>query len=315
MLPDTKLKDYYYQFVYDAKVSIAKYNEILKTTKTAKEECYNYLKLHEDKIKNLLGIILTNYTTEWINKKYNADEKLYKRVNKLLIENTNKLTRPYVIELIKYCNLLNKENKYIKEIEYYTKCKNIKITEYRTIITTFFNKVHACVLNGNGYKFSNGLGTYLINHWKVTDNPKVKKRCIDYAATNAKKKELLAQGKKLYDDKEAAWYEARHIPYDGVDYRVYKDYTYYYEFAFINSSLVKVNSLEYQRTEYVSIKYRGMSYTAIADKFCKTKEDIYNLQVDIKYKLNILLYKYPINYTNFIRNANESKYQYRAYNS
>ena len=58
-----------------------------------------------------------------------------------------------------------------------------------------------------------------------------------------------------------------------------------------------------------------MSYTAIADKFCKTKEDIYNLQVDIKYKLNILLYKYPINYTNFIRNANESKYQYRAYNS
>ena len=30
---------------------------------------------------------------------------------------------------------------------------------------------------------------------------------------------------------------------------------------------------------------------------------------------NILLYKYPINYTNFIRNANESKYQYRAYNS
>lgn len=204
MLPDTKLKDYYYQFVYDAKVSIAKYNEILKTTKTAKEECYNYLKLHEDKIKNLLGIILTNYTTEWINKKYNTDEKLYKRVNKLLIENTNKLTRPYVIELIKYCNLLNKENKYIKEIEYYTKCKNIKITEYRTIITTFFNKVHACVLNGNGYKFSNGLGTYLINHWKVTDNPKVKKRCIDYAATNAKKKELLAQGKKLYDDKEAA---------------------------------------------------------------------------------------------------------------
>ena len=54
-----------------------------------------------------------------------------------------------------------------------------------------------------------------------------------------------------------------------------------------------------------------MSYTAIADKFCKTKEDIYNLQVDIKYKLNILLYKDPTKYLRYVRTADQIKYKYR----
>lgn len=315
MLPDIKLKDYYYQFVYNAKTSLAKYNKELEIIKENKEASYKYLSDNIDKIKNLLHINLTDYVNEWIKKQYNKDEKLYKKSIKLILENTNVITRPYILEISKYCKLLAKENECINNINHYTKCKNIKLAEYRKIISKYFNEVHKVVLNGNGYKFSNGIGTYVINHWKIDDNSKIKKRCIDYAATNAKKRELLAQGKKLYDDKEAAWYKARHIPYDGVDYRVYKDYTDYYEFTFINSSLVKINSLEYQRTEYVVSKYRGMSYKQIADNFCKTEEDIYNLQVDIKYKLNILLYKYPINYTNFIRNANESKHQYRAHNS
>ena len=315
MIPDIKINNYYYQFIYNAKVKLAKYNESLKTIKENKEKTYNFINENKERINILLKINLNDYTDEWIYKKYNKDEKLYKWSLNGIYNNINRLARPYIFEIAKYCDLLNKENDCINQINYYTKCKNLKNTEYKKIISKFFNKVHACVLEGNGYKFSNGIGTYIINHWKISDTSKVKKRCIDYAATNAKKKKLLAQGKKLYDDKEATWYEARHIHYDGVDYRVYKDYTDYYEFTFINSSLVKVNTFEYQRTEYVINKYRGMSYTQIADNFCKTKEDIYNLQVDIKYKLNILLYKYPINYTNFIRNADENKYQYRAYNS
>ena len=39
-------------------------------------------------------------------------------------------------------------------------------------------------------------------------------------------------------------------------------------------------------------------------------DDIYNLQVDIKYKLNIYLYKYPEKHNNFVRNDEQSKYKY-----
>ena len=138
---------------------------------------------------------------------------------------------------------------------------------------------------------------------------------IDFAATNAKKKELIAKGVKLYDDKEAAWYKARHIPYDGVDYRVYREDDSFYDITFIKSKLFTNNTLEYQRTEYVAAKYRGMSYKSMADTLCATEEDIYNLQVDIKYKLNILLYKDPSCYLNFIRNAEQCKYKRGAHYS
>ena len=166
-----------------------------------------------------------------------------------------------------------------------------------------------------GYKFGYGIGTYIINHWKL-DPKRIKNKVhLDYAATNAKKKELLAKGIKLYDDKEAAWYAARHIPYNAVDYRVYKESTDWYEFTFIKSDLSKHYSLDYQRTEYVASKYRGMSYTKMADTLCKTEEDIYTLQVDIKYKLNILLYKDPTKYLNYVRNAEQCKYKRGAHNS
>ena len=160
-----------------------------------------------------------------------------------------------------------------------------------------------------GYKFSYGIGTYVINHWKLDVNRIKNKVHLDYAATNAKKRELLAKGIKLYDDKEAAWYAARKIPYNAVDYRVYKESTDWYEFTFINSELSKHYSLEYKRTDYVATKYRGMSYTKMAEELCKTEEDVYNLQVDIKYKLNILLYKDPNKYLNYVRNAEQCKYK------
>ena len=47
-----------------------------------------------------------------------------------------------------------------------------------------------------------------------------------------------------------------------------------------------------------------------AGKYCKDIDDIVNLNVDLKYKLNILLYMYPQKYLNFVRNADQSKYKY-----
>ena len=193
--------------------------------------------------------------------------------------------------------------------------KDIKFNTYRKYITAYYNKVHKCVLEGMGYKFSYGIGTYVINHWKL-DTTRIKHKIhLDYAATNAKKKELISKGIKLYDDKEAAWYAARHIPYDAVDYRVYKEDTNWYEFTFIKSSIFRSSNLDYQRTEYVASKYRGMSYIQMANQLCNTLDDIYNLQVDIKYKLNILLYKYPTKYLNYVRNAEQCKYKRGAHNS
>jgi hypothetical protein len=309
MLPDITINDYYLQFIHDAKSDIAKYKEKLELTIKVREEVYKYIIDNKDILSSVFNINLDNCKKELVDKEYNSSEYLYNVVIKLLQnidEHPNKIV---LLQVTKYCNLLRIEHHCHKLIELADKRKDIKFSQYRKYITSYYNKVHKCVLQGMGYKFGSGIGTYIINHWKLDVNRMKNKLHIDYAATNAKKRELLAQGKKLYDDKEAAWYAARHIPYNAVDYRVYRENTDWYEFTIIKSAIFSTTNLEYQRTEYIAQKYRGMSYTQMADELCKNEEDIYNLQVDIKYKLNIMLYKDPTKYLNFVRNAEQCKYK------
>ena len=315
MLPDITIKDYYLQFIHNANIDIVKYKENLNTISKVKEKLYDYIEDNKTILKDSFDINLEKIDIEWCYKQYNPKEYLYNIVIILLRNTIEHPNRIVLLQLAKYCNILRNEHKYNKLIELANKRKDIKFTVYRKYITAYYNKVHKCVLQGMGYRFSYGIGTYVINHWKL-DPKRIKNKVhIDYAATNAKKKELLAKGVKLYDDKEAAWYAARHIPYNAVDYRVYKESTDWYEFTFIKSDIFRSNNLDYQRTEYVATKYRGMSYTRMAEELCHTEEDIYNLQVDIKYKLNILLYKDPTKYLNYIRNAEQCKYKCGAHNS
>jgi hypothetical protein len=315
MLPDITIKGYYLQFIHNAKNDITKYKNNLEVTLSIKEQVYKYIEDNKAILNDSFNINLDDIEIEFCQKKYNPKEYLYNIVIKLLRNIDTHPNRIVLLQLAKYCNILRNENKYNKLIELANKRKDIKFGVYRKYVTAYYNKVHKCVLNGMGYKFSYGIGTYIINHWKL-DPKRIKNKVhLDYAATNAKKKELIAKGIKLYDDKEAAWYEARHIPYNAVDYRIYKENTDWYEFTFIKSEIFKSNNLEYQRTEYVATKYRGMSYTQMAEELCHTEEDIYNLQVDIKYKLNILLYKDPTKYLNYVRNAEQCKYKCGAHNS
>lgn len=315
MTPDITIKDYYLQFIYNAKIDFIEYNKNIDTIKIKKDKIYNYINQNYNTIKNKFNITLNNYDKEWNNKIYNNSEQLYQIVIKKLSITTDDNDRNLLMQIIKYCNLLRNEYKYDKLIKLANTRKNIKFNTYRKYINEYYIKVHKFILEGMGYKFGYGIGTYIINHWKLDVNRMKHKPHLDYAATNAKKKELIAKGVKLYDDKEAAWYAARKIPYSAVDYRVYKETTDWYEFTFMNSKFARNNNLEYKRTEYIVYKYRGMSYKDMADKLCKTLDDIYNLQVDIKYKLNILLYKYPNKYLNYIRNAEQYKYKYRKDNS
>lgn len=301
MIPDINIKNYYLQFIYNAKFNYNRYNKELLIITNTKNELYEYLNNIKEDIYKIYNINLNSFNKEWINKIYNDSEHLYNKCIKLLqtiIEDKNKII---LIQLIKYCNTLRKEYKYKELIELNNKKINIKFSVYRKYIINYYNQVHKYILEGKGYKFGYGIGIYCIEYKKLLNYKYKPKQIIDYAATNARKKELIEKGVKIFNPQEAAWYKARNIPYNAVDYRVFKDTNYYYDILFRNSDISKKTSLQYQHTEYVTAKYRGMKYTEIADKICNKLEDIYNLQVDIKYKLNILLYKYPNKYLNFIR--------------
>lgn len=310
MIPDIKINDYYLQFIYNTKADIIKYEKNIEIIISVKNELYKYLTEHKDDINSKCNIDLNIYT-EYTEQKYNSTERLYNIAIKLLKSIENQNNRVIILQIAKYCNLLRNEYKNNKLIKLAKKRKDIKFATYRKYVSAYYSKVHECLLKGMAYKYSHGIGMFIINHWKIDISKSRKKYHLDYAATNAKKKELLSKGIKLYDEKEAVWYKARNIPYDAVDYRVFKENSDVYEFTFINSKLFRNGNFEYKRNEYIAHKYRGMSYTEMADKLCKTENDIYSLQVDIKYKLNILLYKDPTKYLNYVRNSEQRKYKCR----
>lgn len=305
MLPDIKVKEFYLRYVFNAKRDIENYKEKLINIIQTKEELYNYINDKKETLKYKFNIDLDKYNSEWNLKTYNTEETLYKDVIKI-IKLIKGESESLLIQIIKYCFKLKEEENTNKLIKIASKREKLTLKEYKAYLNKYYMCVHKALLEGFGYDFQGGIGTYIINYYKI-DNPT--KKTIDYAETNKRKKEIIKRGLKPYDDREADWYKARNIPYDGVEYRVYLDKKFYYDFTFLNSKIFKKKELDYQRTEYVHAKLRGLSYKEMAD-LCNNIDDIVNLNVDIKYKLNILLYKYPEKYLNFVRNAEQSKYKY-----
>lgn len=309
MVVDIKLKDYYLQFINTTKDNIKKYNIALKNITEKRDSLYKIINDTKDILKYKFNIDINKYS-EWTEQQYNPNIQLYNKAYSAFNRFTNVNDRQYIIHVIQYTHCLKAIDNINKHIRINTKANKLTYRQYNLIVSKYYNKVHKFVLNGYGYKYQFGIGLFVINHWKI-DASKNKKLRLDYNATNKRKKEIIAQGLKPYDEKEAVWYKARHIPYDGVDYKVYSYDSSYYEFCFIKSNIVhSKKAYNYKRAEYVSIKYRGMSYQKIADTYIHSDEDVYDMQLDIKYKLNILLYRNPTIYLKFIRNAEQNRYKH-----
>ena len=126
-----------------------------------------------------------------------------------------------------------------KNISLAHKIANLALKEYNNIVSTFFNEVHKqMILEGCGYYLSPQIGWICINRVRLSHK---RDEIVDYPATARKKKELIAAGKKPYDSNEAKWCEERGIPYDGVEYVVYrKNSEYIYEVPIISSYIKDV---------------------------------------------------------------------------
>lgn len=309
MVADTNIKSYYLQFKSNAKNVEKEYREKLEELSSIKKELVEYLQNNKHTLYEQYSIKLDDYE-EWVNNSYVTGEKLYKDCINLLKKDIEDDNRVCLIQLSKYSNILRNEYRYTTMIDNISKRAKLTFGEYRNYVTKYFNAVHKSLLEGNAYKFTHGIGVYLINYWNIPKETRKNIKKLDFAATNKRKKEIIESGRKPYDEKEAIWYKMRNIPYDGVDYKVYKNDSNYYEFTFIRSKLFTNHTIDYDRTEYINAKYRGLSYDKIADT-CNSLDDIANLQVDIKVKLNIVLYKDPAKYLNFIRNAEREKYTIR----
>lgn len=296
---DVKLKDYYLSYISNAKKDIQTYTAELNFYRKLRDKQHEFLTTNSDKYKQYFNINLDNYDTA------------IERAELLIKDETDSNKRFYLSQLtkLKITNIRCREYSQMIALAY--KRKSIKFRQYEKYVVDYYDKVHKFMLQGFGYTYNFGIGTICICRWKTS---KTSKPIIDYYATNLKKTELTKLGKKLWNKYEAEFYEARGIPYDGIDYRVYRKDDHIYEFHIINSKLFSRRNHTFKHTDYVNLKFRGLSYVQMAD-MCKDLDEICAMSVDIRYKLNMVLYKDPASYILFIRNSEQDRYEYGAHNS
>lgn len=302
MTPDIDTKQYHSMYIHNAKQKFCEYDNILSDVIKQRNKAHKSLEKYSNEIKQIFDIDINKYSS-YTDKIYDDKRSLYLLAMRKTAF-TNSIRNKSILSYItKYELILYKENRIREKVNLYNKMATINRRNFDDMIRKYYYYAHKEILKGNGYKFGYGIGTYCICRWKRV---KTDVTVLDTQATKRNKERLLAAGIKLYNTCEAKWYEARHIPYDGVDYRIFWNDTYYYSQCIIDSNLMGAAIIDFERTIYN--KNVRPSYKIYADNNIKCVEDIYNVSCDIYSKMKMLLYKYPATYHNFCRTPGDLKF-------
>lgn len=299
-MADITIRDYYNNFISRAEDDLALASYYLKLAKYAKNRNREYIKENIEVYKEKFGINLLDYKIEWIASSYDNKEPLAIIANKIYYNGVRPEDKIYIIQLIKYCNNIKAVNRYNIMIEESSRRSKLTYKQYREIIKRYYYKVQECLLEGYAYHFNRGLGDLVITRFKANKNRKM----CDLDATAKRKQELIEQGLKPYNKEEAEMYALRGWKYDGVPYIVYKNDNYFYHIKLIGGNAIKTRKIKFENTEYVNSKLRGKGFKQLAAEVTSRKE-IFNLDIDIKAKLNVLLEYDKMHYIKFIRGTNQ----------
>ena len=251
----------------------------------AKEKCYNWILPRRGEIYKAYNIDLDNYMIEFIDKQYNPEKALETKVLYFL-RHPNGEDRQLIIQLAKWCSLLRSEVDIQRKLEVSRIKLNMNYREFQKYLFDYYSKVHKVLLQGDAYKFGKGFGTIFLRTIDMTTGSKNR---IDFAKTRANKLKLLAEGKKPYVEREAKQCEIENVPYDGVPYIVLRNETQSVVLDITNSKyFTSRGRVSFSMKKYLNLKYRGMSYKEIIEKYCPTEESVADLQADLYTKRSIL---------------------------
>lgn len=288
---DTDIHKTYCKFKNKSNMEYASVKRKLRRLADSKEKCYQYLTARKGNIAYELSIVLDDYQIEYVAQTYNPLLSLQKTVKRLLNSNTSGEVRRDIIELNKWCSILDNETKTSINAAVLQRKVIMTFSEYQEYVSKYYCAVHKVLLDGEAYKFGHGIGTCWINRWKFSES--IGKR-IDFAETARRKQWLIDNGYKPHNLKEARTAEAEGREYDGIPYIVYQDFTYGYSLFFTNVKFLHTRKpYQLKKVSYIASKYRNMNYETIIRYYCKTEDSVANLQFDLFKKLHILLLMNP----------------------
>lgn len=265
-------------------------------------EYHDAIKALRKEIFDAYKIDINGYS-EFTNNKY-IHGMLHMTCNKLMKEHDISKEEHHNLFLLckldgcqKYLHKLN------KDIKKYETILQLKFKDYREILKSFYNTVQEkLILEGAGYVYEGRLGWICINRSKL-NNPKA---MLDYAATKKRKKELIEQGVKLYNQEEEEWCKKNGLEYKGADWRVFANQEYTYELAYCGCTLKDGFKYELDKYDFRGTSCRGKTNEQLREECDNDIKKICKLDVDLKTKLSICIKADKTLYSKFIRNENQT---------
>lgn len=306
----TNRKDYYERCQAAYKLKYMRCSKAMEGLKARLNEVYEDVCMSKDYYKEHNNINLDDYI-EFVNNEF-IDGSFYKLARRLYLNTKNK--HEVIIEYYDLVTLAKQQRAVYnlqKEITLCERVLSLGYKQYTKIVKDFYYAVHKeLILNGNAYKFDYGIGYLVINRCKNTNRYST---MIDFAATTAKKKEILARGGRLYDEEEAKYCKLCGIKYDGEDYKVYKHDEYYYEIDLLYPRIKGEYRLSFSSSDYRHYSFRGKTLDDLIAMCDRDKEKICSLEIDIRAKLTMCLKVDDLLYTKYIRNETQATYKYKPF--
>lgn len=279
---------------------VEKYENLLKEEKALYEEVVKFKKQYLDIYK----FNFDDYS-EIVDNEY-KDGTFYDHAKGLFLnKKDNYKATSSLYRLYKLARLQKDVYKLKKQIHTWEVMLDLSLNQYRDVLENYYNEVvKKLIIDGYGYVFENPIGWICINRCKVIQGAR---RKLNYKATKENKAKLLAEGKRLWNKDEAEYAAKVGLDYDGVDYRVYIDEEYCYEFPLINC---RVNKGEKLRLE-INTSHRGIAGKTEEEilKECNyDKAKICELKLNPRNKLYLCLKVDKLLYLNFIRNEGQQTY-------
>lgn len=309
MKVDVDINSYYKEYKEGAQDELDKLEVKLTETKTMAANA----RVKIDKDLNFINkAFQINLCEEevYVKNVYIEDDRFIKYITKLYknkdFTKDERISLAYIIRWIKCLERIHKYNEKAKIV----RCRaNMTMKKFREYVKRYYSQVQVEVLDGNAYRYSHGIGDLTIARVKNARGRNYKGK-INYAASRKRKQEIIDAGKTPYDKKEADRCRILGKPYDGVEYLVYLNEPYFYQFYLANIMLPGHKLMKFTKTDYRGKSIRGVTDDELSI-ICKTEEDVHNLDADIGVKLKQLLRLNPNIYIKFIRDEEQSAFKHR----
>lgn len=299
--------DYYKDFIEEAEIEIAKANKTINDCKFDNINLKTLLDAASSAVADKFKIVLSDYK-EYVELEFDCDKPLFNAAHSQYIkagktiDSKDRINLIFIIRFAKNIERIEKANNRIRILE---GRQSITCRQFEAYIKRYYIEVQKKVLNGDCYKYSNGIGAFFINRVKNNKGDHYKGR-IDYKKSRLNKERIIAEGGTPYCKEDAINAEKAGIPYNGIKYIEHLREDHLYEFCLINAVLPKGLHTKFERTDY-----RGASIRNISDDeipyMINSVEDIYKLDGDLRVKLVQMLKLDPSIYIKYIRNKNENK--------